>query len=108
MLILDVVGPITHQAMQTNYHTSLTCVIQFDWCVRGATARTKIINLRLIISMTNISHKLYVHNKHDMLSNKTNIMKNTKVLLFINCIHEMFILQQTHIPCFVVFRFSNS
>lgn len=41
MLMLDVVGPITHQAVQTNYHESLTCGIQFvrtNWCVRGATA----------------------------------------------------------------------
>lgn len=46
MLILDVVGPIAHQAAQTNYHTALTCGIQFvrtDWCVRGATASKIII-----------------------------------------------------------------
>lgn len=42
MLMLDVVGPITHQAVQTDYHKSLTCGIQFvrtDCCVRGATAQ---------------------------------------------------------------------
>lgn len=74
MLIWDVVGPITHQGVQTNYQTSLTCVIQLvrpDWCLRGATAPKKKKKLRLIIAMTNTSHKLFSVSIKDVICYQT-------------------------------------
>lgn len=38
MLILDVIGPLTHHVLQTNYHIALMCGIQSvcaAWCVIG-------------------------------------------------------------------------
>lgn len=90
MLIWDVVGPITHQGVQTNYQTSLTCVIQLvrpDWCLRGATAPKK-----KKITINNCNDKYFsqivlsVHKRRNMLSNNKNIMKKYKSSL----IHKLY------------------
>lgn len=52
VLLLDIVGPITHQAVQANYHTAITHAIQYvctAWCVIGPTiTKNKHSMLKLI------------------------------------------------------------
>lgn len=52
VLLLDIVGSITHQAVQANYHTAITHGIQYvctAWCVIGPTiTKNKHSMLKLI------------------------------------------------------------